>query len=77
MQKVIDRRFYRHKYDAAIILKAFSATLRTEVDLNQLREQLLAVVEETMQLTFVTLWLRPLERDEERKSWRSNPADSA
>jgi hypothetical protein len=39
-------------------LQGFSATLRNEVDLNQLREQLIAVVEETMQPTHVSLWLR-------------------
>ena len=63
LQKTIDRRFYRRKYDAARTLQAFSATLRSEVDLNQLREQLLVVVEETIQPTFVSLWLRPLEHD--------------
>jgi hypothetical protein len=63
IQRVIDRRFYRRKYDAARIVAAFSATLRHEVDLSQLREQLMMVVEETMQPTQVSLWLRPPEHE--------------
>jgi hypothetical protein len=58
LQRVIDRRFYRRKYDAEKTLAAFSSMLQNEVDLEQVRSQLLSVVEETMQPTQVTLWLR-------------------
>src|SRR6266702_3440432 len=63
IQRIIDRRFYRSKYDAAKIIANFSSTLRNEVDLNQLREHLVAVVEETMQPTHVSLWLRTPEQE--------------
>lgn len=62
IQKLIDRRFYRHKYDAEKTLAAFSATLRNEVDLDQLCEHLLLVVRETVQPQSMSLWLRSKTR---------------
>jgi hypothetical protein len=63
VQDVVDSRFYRRKYDADQILASFSARLRDEVDLNQIRVDLLAVVHETMQPEDVSLWLWKLEAE--------------
>ena len=62
IQDVIDRRFYRTKYDAVRVLQSFSAALHQEVDLDQLREQLLTVVQETMQPTSLSLWISPVKQ---------------
>ena len=67
VQRVIDRRFYRHKYDSARILADFSATLRSEVDLKTLCDHLQEVVQETMQPAHVSLWLSKSRRDDLRR----------
>jgi hypothetical protein len=73
LQALIDRRFYRRKYDVAKIVEAFAATLRHEVDLDALRERALEVVEETMQPTHASLWLLPSPQREPGDITHSSP----
>jgi hypothetical protein len=59
VQAAVDRRFNRRRYDAARTIESFSDRLRQQTDLDTLTAEVLGVVDQTMQPTRVSLWLRP------------------
>jgi hypothetical protein len=63
VQDLVDRRFNRRKYNAARTIEVFSTRLRDQVDLDTLSTELLSVVDQTMQPTRASLWLRPSGQD--------------
>jgi hypothetical protein len=62
IQNVIDRRFFRRKYDAALILARFSAEMRDQVDLDRLAQTLTATVRDALQPSDLSVWLRKPEK---------------
>ncbi len=66
LQRAVDRRFYRRKYNADAAVRSFADSLLHEIDLADLRGRLLDITHETMQPSHASLWLRPPTRDQAR-----------
>jgi hypothetical protein len=72
VQRFVDRRFYRRRYDMARTLEAFNARLRHEVELDELRAEMQGIVAATMQPTHVSIWLSEPHGPRGRRPWALN-----
>jgi hypothetical protein len=77
IQQAVDRRFNRRRYDAANTIDAFSARLHDEIDLDTLSAELLRVVNQTMEPTVASLWLRPSSKGGELRNASGTVTDDA
>ena len=60
LQTVIDRRFYRQKYDLEKALAEFATSARSSTDLSELSSDLVGVVSKTLQPNYINLWMKPI-----------------
>ena len=63
IQRAVDRRFYRGRYDAARTLEAFSGRLRDQVEIETVSGEVLEIVRQTLQPVHATIWLKPPEAE--------------
>ena len=59
VQRVVDRRFNRTRYNADRTVAAFAARLKDAVDVTAVRDDLTSVVQQTLEPAHVSLWIRP------------------
>jgi hypothetical protein len=77
VQELVDRRFNRRRHDAAQTIAAFSAHLRDQVDLDTLSAELVTLVDQTMQPTRASLWLRQPGAASRRDGAASQPTSAS
>ena len=70
LQQLIDRRFYRRKYDAARTLEAFAETVRDQVDIDRLSDELVGTVERSLEPAHASLWLAEADGDSIKRGSR-------
>ncbi len=70
VQNAVDRRFNRSRYDASRVLDEFSSRLRDDIDLEQMQLALLSAAQETMEPSYISLWVREHTRPRRRSRKR-------